>query len=111
MSAKLFFPKFLDKGSQGPPVLVLQLLLLASEKAPEGLVPDSVYGAMTAKGVENLQEELRMLGNTEVEIDGNFGPTTRAAYFKESGIDVNAFTKAMFTEETKAVQPKEAAAS
>jgi peptidoglycan hydrolase-like protein with peptidoglycan-binding domain len=97
-----FFPEFLNHGSRGPAVILLQLLLKAGGYNRTGIIPDGDYGEETAKGVRLVQGEL---GFAEEGIDGNFGPKTRAAYRVRFGIDVNAIPIDAFTGETKAVGP------
>ncbi len=68
------FPEYMQKGSRGPCVTILQAFLAGSALSDERLVFDQHYGEVTASRVKFVQ---KVLGMTEV--DGNFGPATRAA--------------------------------
>ena len=93
------FPEYLNKGSRGPAVVVLQIILLVRGHNPN-IIPDGEYGEQTALGVKQLQAELR------VDQDEHFGPATRAALLKESRLDVNSLTQDLLKGETVA-SPKE----
>lgn len=93
------FPERLNQGSQGRAVAVLQILLI-SGGWNDGITIDGDYGEQTAAGVKALQDDLGFEGD---DIDGNFGPKTRAAYMVSYGLDVNAIDAAPFLIETHAV--------
>lgn len=82
------FPPYLQLGSSGPAVLVLQLILRCFEIGRHNIEMDGVFGQMTEWGVKNLQSGL--LGFTGTNIDGCFGPTTRGRLNQLYGIDVEA---------------------
>jgi len=98
MSSKNFFPKYLNKGSKGPAVALLQIILLVRGHN-RYIVTDGDYGDETAKGVRQLQKILR------VEQDGHFGPQTRQALFAETELNVGAIPADIFGGENQAVAP------
>ncbi|MES2088252.1 MAG: peptidoglycan-binding protein [Patescibacteria group bacterium] len=104
MTALPFFPQYLNKGSKGPvgTIRLLQLLLLAGGHNA-GIVPDGDYGEQTALGVRNLQVEMGFTGD---DVDGNFGPKTRAAYKLITGIDINAIPEDFFLNVVTISRPK-----
>lgn len=78
------FPEYLNQGSKGPAVAVLQVLLKAGRFDPNSEITiDGDYGPITAQAVKRLQ------GSMGVEADGNFGPGTRQVYRVQHWIDVN----------------------
>ena len=83
------FPKYLDKGSGGPAVALLQCLLIDRSCNSENIIVDGEYGEQTAEGVRQLQQ------NLGVDQDGNFGPATREA-LKLEGLDVNEIPAHVF---------------
>jgi peptidoglycan hydrolase-like protein with peptidoglycan-binding domain len=96
---KKLFPEFLDKGSRGPAVAVLQLLLKIQDfDLEQTIVVDGDYGDMTAAGVQRLQEYL------QIEQDGNFGPATREAFQVEFAFDLNLLLHVHFQGETVEAQ-------
>lgn len=98
MGDELFFPEYLNQGSEGPAVAVLQIMLKTWGLDQDNtLLIDGVYGERTAKAVADLQAE------QGVDADGNFGPQTRKAFAKASGIDVNTIPANAFSGQTKAV--------
>lgn len=74
-------PKYMQQGSKGPCVTVLQVFL-AGVLGGQDLVFDQHYGEVTANKVRVLQDALGM-----TEKDGNFGPATRAATKDRYGFD------------------------
>ena len=96
--AKLF-PKYLDKGSKGPAVAMLQVLLVARGYNDDNIIVDGDYGDATAEGVRQLQEEFSL------EEDGHFGPNSRAALQSDSDVNVDALDAELFVGETLAVGP------
>ncbi len=94
---KPFFPEFLDKGSDGPAVAMLQswLQLLGFVEVQV----DGNYGDVTAAAVTGLQH------NMGVEVDGNFGPATRVAFKKWHRVDVNAIPANIMAGKTNGVGP------
>jgi len=101
MGEKLF-PEYLNAGSKGPAVVALQLLLLGGGNNL-AIIPDGIYGEETVIGVKNLQE--KDLGMQSDDVDGNFGPKTRAELKRLWNIDVNALPADIFVGETEAVEP------
>lgn len=101
MDNGLLFPKYLNKGSKGPAVALLQCLLKDRGCNMENIVVDGDYGEQTARGVAELQT---LLG---IEPDGNFGPATRKALVDDDGgLDVNSILAAAFTGKTLTVGPE-----
>lgn len=83
-------PPFLEMGASGPGVKTLQiLLLLEGFRGPKSspLVADGDFGSVTRDGVRWLQRH--RLGFKGRDVDGEFGPGTRAAYEGLTGFDVN----------------------
>ncbi|MSR71258.1 MAG: hypothetical protein EXS50_01100 [Candidatus Taylorbacteria bacterium] len=83
------FPKYLPPGSRGSAVKFLQQLLQAVtidgvELSTDNLIADGDYGDNTTRLVKELQ------GMLEAPEDGHFGPDTRRALLKKTGIDVDA---------------------
>ena len=101
MAQAMFPGEYLDQGSEGGAVVLLQLFLLFGDYNHK-IIADGDYGEETATGVKRLQEELQFKGD---DIDGNFGPQTRAALLRQRNIDINAITVINFTQPTKAVVP------
>lgn len=95
---KKLFPEYLNQGSTGPAVALLQCLL-RNDGWNDAIIVDSIYGEETAKGVKAMQEEY------QIEADGHFGPQTREVLLRNGGLDVNSLPANIFTGETKAVGP------
>ncbi len=90
------FPPYLDRGSHGAAVVVLQLILLSISVKNRPLsrrVTLGEYDVDTADDVRVLQAQLGFRGS---DVDGNFGPGTRAALKAQMGIDVDAMTTELF---------------
>ena len=58
---------------------------------------NGVYGPHTANAVRKLQEHIGFTGN---DVDGNFGPGTRAKLYEEVGVDVSVILASAFTGKT-----------
>ncbi len=87
MSSRVsLFPPFLNPGSYGAAVDKLHMILEAFGHGAD-IVPDLRYGEVTAARVCDLQRELYV-----EEIDGAFGPDTRAALRAQKGFDVDAIS-------------------
>ena len=99
MSNKLF-PEFLNQGSKGPAVALLQCLLINGKFNSHRIIVDGEYLKETAEGVRQCQAQLC------VEQDGNFGPETRKALIKNGRLNVNAIKADLFVGETKEVKPQ-----
>lgn len=99
MADESFFPPYLDKGSEGWPVVLLQCWLIDNGYNADNIVVDGKYGEQTAEGVRQLQED------RELETDGNFGPATRKAIVKLGGIDFNSIPASAFSRPTIVVGP------
>ena len=95
---KKLFPEFLNYGSQGPAVALLQCLLKDRE-LNDKIIVDGDYGPETARGVRELQTQLG------VEQDGHFGPETRRVFVEGGGLDANSLEADLFVGETKEVKP------
>lgn len=94
--AKLF-PEYLNQGSKGPAVAVLQIILIFGGYDPgREIEVDGDYGSKTTEAVKRLQSNLG-----GIDVDGNFGPETREALedFVIS-FDVNALEAELFVGET-----------
>jgi len=87
MSRKNFFPPFLNVGSHDTdndgPVRFLQRLLIAKGCAVEGFVADGEAGPKHGESIALFQREQGL------EQDGNFGSETRAAWERETGLNVD----------------------
>lgn len=94
-----FFPEYLNQGSKGPAVALLQIILLALN-CNSRIIPDGDYtvNGETARGVAELQR--RMCFKVS-DMDGNFGPKTRKAFHEKYGWDVNSLPKNIFQGETQ----------
>jgi len=79
---KLFPQPYLQKGSKGPAVVLLQVMLFLLGYN-EAIIPDGDYGEETAKGVIAFQR------GAGIDDDGHFGPATRQAFEEVTGLDVN----------------------
>lgn len=91
------FPDYLEEGSEGPAVAALQLLLKGMEVDRGQIVVDSKYGPITTEAVRMLQIELFLTGEN---VDGKFGPRTRAKLKQYRGIDVDELEAEIFCGET-----------
>jgi len=102
------FPRFLNVKSKGLAVNMLICLFAGTEYDPLGeLQADGDYGQVLEMVVRRFQEAHGL------EIDGNFGPDTRAKVKEEFGIDINAIrfnfsavTTAVFPDGSIKVHPK-----
>jgi hypothetical protein len=92
-----FFPEYLNQGSKGPAVALLQCIL--RDRGYSFVTVDGEYGEETARGVRALQAGLN------IKKDGHFGPATRRALVNNGGLDVNAILAKVFSGKTKAVGP------
>ena len=100
----LFFPEFLGHGSAGPAVNVLGILIMSlgfnDREHPIELDGEFTPDGAIARAVRSLQRKLEF---TEGEVDGNFGPDTRARFKDKYGLDVNMLTDSVFAGETVGV--------
>jgi len=100
MATKMF-PTYLNIGSKGPAVKLLQFLLMVQGRNP-AIIPDGEYGEQTAKAVCLIQVE------AGIEADGNFGPQTRAAFLDQTFLDVDEIYVEEFLGDTVCAElPKE----
>ena len=83
--AKMLFPPFLQQGSKGAAVDVLHIILCALGFGVD-IQRDGDYGELTMRAVRGLQIHLGFRGD---DVDGNFGPETRAKLKEKMGIDVD----------------------
>ena len=106
MAKTKLFPQYLDQGSKGGAVNMLGLLMKATghEVRSREIEFDGDYtpGGAIAAAVMEFQA---MSGFKGADIDGNFGPATRAKFKERCGIDVDTLTLELFTRPTKAVGP------
>ncbi len=99
------FPPYLDQGSTGAAVNFLGLILkVFGVCGSDRIVLDGDYtpGGAIAEAVKEFQREL---GLTGADVDGNFGPATRAALRE---IDVDTLTTEMFAMPTVGKEPESA---
>ena len=82
----MLFPPFLNAGSYGDAVTVLQILLIVIDPECHGLEVTGIHAGWSVKAVKRLQIRL---GFTGKDVNGNFGPGTRAALKEELGMDVD----------------------
>jgi len=106
------FPEYLDQGSAGAAVVVLQALFLGSEFEDSDfpIEINGLYADSLIKAIENFQEKHSM------GIDGNCGPDTRRAIERRFGVDLNqvpyfSHTKAKFPEGKEFIHPTETVSS
>lgn len=99
---KLFTEEYMEPGSKGPAVALLQIILLARGHNHEKIVPDGVYGPETEKGVRLLQATL---GFPAAGQDGSFGPATRRALLEKRRIDIDALSANLFAGPGTYVRP------
>lgn len=95
VSAKLF-PPYLNQGSQGTPVNLLAGWMKSRGYDPaDKIIFDGDYtrGGAIAAAVMAFQTDVGFKGE---DVDGNFGPKTRAKWKDLTGIDVDALTVDMF---------------
>jgi hypothetical protein len=86
------FPPYLQLGSSGPAVFVLQLILQAMGRTP--IVVNGKFDSVTEDRVKELQE---ILGFTGSNVDGCFGPATRARLKEyDGGVGVDALMASDF---------------
>lgn len=86
------FPEYLNRGSEGSGVAVLQWFLLGNGCL--NVIPDGIYGHETAEAVKQLQRDLG------VDPDGNFGPATKRAFMAQRGVDLGSFLKKPLIQKT-----------
>jgi peptidoglycan hydrolase-like protein with peptidoglycan-binding domain len=101
MSVGRFFPgDYLNQGSRGPAVTLLQIILRVAGFDPRANIQfDGEYGPVTADAVRRLQDALG------VETDGNFGPNTRRAFQERYNLNVNELPVILFLGKTEAAVP------
>ena len=91
-------PAYMNKGSKGPLVTLLQAFLCGVIVGSSDLVYDQEYGGVTAGLVNHFQVIF------DIEADGNFGPATRAHAKSAYGFDFEAAANSI-PGETSFVQP------
>jgi peptidoglycan hydrolase-like protein with peptidoglycan-binding domain len=98
---KLLVPgPYMEKGSKGPAVAVLQIILITSGWGFDyGVVIDGDFGERTEQALMGFQR------STGLEADGKCGPMTRAKLSEITGVDINALSAAVFTGKTVLVPP------
>ncbi len=107
-SSRRIFPPYLDQGSTGAVVNFLGLILnVLRVYGSDHIILDGDYalGGAIAEAVKELQRELGLTGE---EVDGNFGPATRAALKETYRIDVDTLTTEMFAMPTVGKEPESA---
>jgi hypothetical protein len=80
------FPPYLNEGSYGEAVLVMQILL----NMLDPLFQLELTGVHTGRSVDAVRRLQHVLGFTGENVDGNFGPGTRRAMRLRLSIDVDA---------------------
>lgn len=101
------FPKYLNQGSKGRAVMVLQIILTVLGFGDENLECTGIYDVNTANAVRRLQVHC---GFTGENVDGNFGPDTRLAFLARYKININLLPIAPFLRKTEVVEPVREAA-
>lgn len=91
-------PKYMQKGSSGLAVTLLQVFLCGYGRGRE-FVFDEEYGEVTAKAVRGFQLD------NKLEPDGNFGPATREKAREKYHFDFEAAYKASSGGTSDFVQP------
>lgn len=99
--AIFIFPRCMGKGSSGPAVQFLQIVLKLTGCDNPCLKIDGFYGEETEKSVKCLQH---LTGAFE---DGVFGPETMAAFEVLFGVDLKELKLDSFHGETVAVFPRQ----
>ncbi len=95
-------PKYMQRGSRGPHVTILQVFLVA-KGVGEGILFDLDYGNKTAAAVVAYQKSMG------IDADGNCGPQTRATMREADGFDFEAACESV-PGRTEFVQPEGAIA-
>lgn len=90
-------PRYMNRGSNGPHVVLLQVFLIGA-RFGKNIMTDGDYGHITAAGVVRFQEVYGL------EADGHFGPGTRERVKKNFGFDFEAACRAV-PGVTRFVQP------
>ena len=86
-------PGYMQKGSRGPHVTLLQGFLcgvLRGSVTPKQLVYDQDYGEVTVQMVREFQVD------HQLEVDGHWGPKTRGVAREEHNFDFEAACKAIY---------------
>lgn len=97
-------PPYMQKGSTGPVVTVLQVFLcgvLKGSQTPRQIVYDQNYGAITAQLVREFQTV------NQLEVTGNWNPETSGCAKREYSFDFEAAAVGIYgTPISTFVQPK-----
>jgi len=94
MSAERLFPgPYMERGSKGPAVATLQIILKALGFGKD-IVVDRDFGEKTEMGVSQYQEARGL------RVDGKCGPDTRKMILVDTGIDLNNLPADLFAGET-----------
>jgi len=103
LKKRMLFPPYLQRGSVGAAVDALHMILFMLGLGA-GIVRDGDFGEMTESAVKKLQERLGLTGD---DVDGKFGPGTRARLKEKLGIDVEAIpgSPKMYADDTNWVGP------
>jgi len=82
------------------------VVLTLLQCAPEGLLIDGDFGGRTEAGVKKLQQRMnrRLKPKEKLEVDGKFGPATRAAVLRFYNLDVNSLPTEIFQGQTVPVE-------
>lgn len=99
---EVIFPPYLGAGAKGPGVAALHVLLHLAELGA-GLKFDNFYGPATVRAVKRLQVDLGLESN---DVDGEFGPKTRAAYKKRYRVSPEVRVRRLLEGTTTWVDPR-----
>jgi peptidoglycan hydrolase-like protein with peptidoglycan-binding domain len=102
--AKLFPGPYMERGSKGPAVAVLQAILMAI--CPCTLRVSEINVEITGVFDEETEKAVRYYQQKRgLEVDGKCGPQTRREIFEQTGIHLNELPADIFVGKTVTVPP------